>query len=486
VSWQVAGLSLLVGLGLWRFDWWLATSINETLDYTIPLPPEALNVTLLDRITMVVGTVVLAPVIEELLFRGTLQSAYERRGPVRAIAASTVLFVLIHQELAQSIALIPVAVALGYVVWRTGSIIPAVLVHLGNNGQAIVAASLAEGRLGRLAFVPSATGALVGVVIALAGLWLLARRTPPPSRERGAVRRGWLGRNWPVLPVVPITGLILGLGLLVGARPDLLSLGRRVELTSGPWDEEVHWRYEIQDALAEPVGEAECAVTPGATSFVLDCSMEQSASEADAPSGFSQEGEVVQHQTARWDTETLELVAAEIAGAFSEGGDQVALEALVADGRLSVSVDGTGAQEEQFDLCYALPGTRETERALRTEDPCSVEGAYLAGGGFFSPLMVGEWPWRFSALPFELLYSAEANLLWPYRSAEGIDGRAPARQEGFVVVRTAEQVSTPAGEFVTWRVTVGEKYTAWYTVEPPHHLVAYDDDAVTWRLTQVD
>jgi hypothetical protein len=349
-----------------------------------------------------------------------------------------------------------------------------------------MAAWLAERKLGRLAFTPSPVGALVGVVVALGALWLLARRTSPPRRERSPVRRGWLGRNWPILPAVPLYGLILGLGMLVGARPDLLSLGRQVGLTSAPWDGETHWHYEIQNALAEPVGEAECSVTAEATSFVLACSMEQTGYEADAPYGFFKEGRVVQRQTARWDGETLDLVEAEIGGTFSEGGSQVALHALVMDGRLSVSLDEAGAGEETFDLCYTLPGTRETHGAPRTEDPCDVDSAYLAGGGLFSPLMVGEWPWRFSALPFELLYSARATLLWPYRSAEGIDGRAPARQEGFVVVHTAEQISTPTGEFVTWRVTVGERYTAWYTVESPHHLIAYDDDVVTWRLTEID
>ncbi|MFW6082868.1 MAG: hypothetical protein ACOC8C_02305 [Chloroflexota bacterium] len=61
VSWRAAELSLIVGFGLWRFDWFLATTINQTLDYTIPLTPERLNVTLLDRVMMVIGTAILAP-----------------------------------------------------------------------------------------------------------------------------------------------------------------------------------------------------------------------------------------------------------------------------------------------------------------------------------------------------------------------------------------------------------------------------------------
>jgi hypothetical protein len=157
---------------------------------------------------------------------------------------------------------------------------------------------------------------------------------------------------------------------------------------------------------------------------------------------------------------------------------------MVEDDRMTVRVDGDADAVERFDACDILPATPETGDTPATDEPCRVENALLAGGGIFSPLMIGEWPWRLSAVPFGLAYSREATLAWPCRSAEGIEGRAPAKQVGFVVVRTAEEVSTPAGEFVTWRVSVGDKYTAWYTVEAPHTLVAYNDDMVTWQLTE--
>jgi membrane protease YdiL (CAAX protease family) len=490
VSWQVAGLSLLVGAGLWRFDWWLAASVNEVLGYTIPLPPEALNVTALDKIAMGFGTVVLAPVVEELLFRGALQSAYERHGPVRAIAASTLLFVMIHQELAQSFALLPVGLALGYAAWRTGSTVPAILVHLGNNAQAVLVSFFEGGRPRGVAFTPSTAGGLIGGLMAVAALWLLTGLSSRPGREPNPPRRRWLARNWlgrywPLIPVVPIYAAVIGIGVLFGIHPEALAFGQRVELTSAPWKEGTRWTYEVLNALEEPVGEAECSLMPQLASFLLDCSMEQSAYEADAPSGFFKEGDVRQRQVVRWDRRMLELVETEVEGTFSDGPNQVTLNALVEDGQMTVHIEGTAEGEARFGVCYDLPRTERAADMVPTDGPCRVEDAFLAGGGFFSPLMVGEWPWRLSALPFELAYSREATLVWPYRSAEGIDGRSPARQDGFVVVRTAEQVSTPAGEFVTWRVTVGETYTAWYTVEPPHHLVAYSDDMVTWRLKQV-
>jgi len=485
VSWQVAGLSLLVGLGLWRFDSWLAAVVNGLLDYTIPLPPEALNVTVLDKIVMALGTVVLAPLVEEALFRGVIQSAYERRGPVRAIAASTVLFVMIHQELAQSVALLPVAAALGYVAWRTGSIMPAIMVHLGNNAQAVVVSLLDGGSPQRVAFLPSSTGALLGGVVAVAALWLLSKltRQPEPREQRPKrswLARNWLGRNWPIIPVLPIYMVVLGIGVLFGVRPEVLALGQRVELGAAPWKEEARWTYEIRNAADEPVGSADCSLTPDEESFVLDCSTEQSAYEVDAPSGFFSEGSVTQRQIVRWDRRTLGIVEAEIEASISQGPEQIELAAAVEDDRMTVRVDGEADAVERFDACYVLPATGD---APATGESCRVENTFLAGGGVFSPLMVGEWPWRLSAVPFELAYSREISLVWPYRSAEGIEGRAPAKHVEFVVVRTAEQLSTPAGEFVTWRVTAGERYTAWYTVEAPHTLVAYSDDMVTWRLT---
>jgi hypothetical protein len=184
----------------------------------------------------------------------------------------------------------------------------------------------------------------------------------------------------------------------------------------------------------------------------------------------------------RWDAETLALEGARVESVFAAGPEEVEIDALVEGGRLSVDVAGTAEGAERFERCYRLPDGEE-EGAPSSEEPCRVDDAFLAGGGSSSPLMVGEWPWRFSALPFEVAYSREVALLWPYRSVTDVDDPAPAKEDVFVVVRTAEQLSTPAGEFVTWRVTVGERQTAWYTVDPPHDLVAYSDDMVSWQLT---
>ncbi len=485
VSWPVMGLSLVIGLGLWQFDSALAVWINNALDYTIPLPPEALNVTVVDQVAMLFGVVILAPVVEELLFRGVIQLAYERRGPVLAIVSSTVLFIMIHQELAQSVALIPVTLALGYVTWRTDSVVPAIVIHLVNNGQAMLAPALEGTAFGRWVFVPSAGAAAIGAGIALLALLVFARLTPKREEERKPSGRTWLGRNWPVVPIVPIYAFAILTAILFGVSPQTLAMGERVDLGPAPWEEQVHWRYEIRNAVDERVGEAECSLVPDPDSLLLSCSMEQSAYEADAPFGYFSQPAMSQHHTVRWDRQTLEVVEAVIEATFLEGPDQLRLEAVIEDRRLVVTAEGPDV-DQRFESCYRLGSAELDPERGSSQDPCRVDDDFLAGGGVISPLMVGDWPWRLSALPLELLYTAEATLIWPYRRVDEIDDRAPATEDTFVVVRTAEQVSVPAGDFVTWRVTVGDTYTAWYTVDPPHTLVAYHDEMVTWRLTGVE
>lgn len=85
---------------------------------------------------VVIGLV--APVCEEVLFRGAFQGSLEQRGPVRAIAWTALVFGVIHLNPFNFIGPILYGVGLGLVVWRTGSILPAILWHALNNSVAVV------------------------------------------------------------------------------------------------------------------------------------------------------------------------------------------------------------------------------------------------------------------------------------------------------------------------------------------------------------
>ena len=79
-----------------------------------------------------VGVVILAPLAEELLFRGMLQSMLRsyRVAAWPAVAISSTLFVLAHWSVPHDVVpLLPLAVVLGYSYERCGRLVPSILIH---------------------------------------------------------------------------------------------------------------------------------------------------------------------------------------------------------------------------------------------------------------------------------------------------------------------------------------------------------------------
>ena len=78
---------------------------------------------------------VLAPLAEEVAFRGYLLSALRTHlRPGVAIAASSVLFAAMHLDPVRFPAVLFLGVFLGWLAWRSGSLWPAVAAHAVNNG----------------------------------------------------------------------------------------------------------------------------------------------------------------------------------------------------------------------------------------------------------------------------------------------------------------------------------------------------------------
>jgi len=82
-------------------------------------------------------------ICEELLFRGYLQRQVERGwGTVVSIVLVGVLFGLYHLRLSQALPLSLLGIYLGFVVWATGSLWAGFVVHILNNGFAVLASAV--------------------------------------------------------------------------------------------------------------------------------------------------------------------------------------------------------------------------------------------------------------------------------------------------------------------------------------------------------
>lgn len=78
--------------------------------------------------------VVIAPIFEELIFRGIILDGFLKvYSPKKSIIWSSVLFALIHLNPWQAIGAFLIGLFVGWVYYRTQSIIPCILMHFTNN-----------------------------------------------------------------------------------------------------------------------------------------------------------------------------------------------------------------------------------------------------------------------------------------------------------------------------------------------------------------
>jgi hypothetical protein len=154
VEWRALGVqgfsagTLGIGVGL------MALSTGFNLLYNLGLSQFGLQaqmdfVALFEQLSspwlLLVGGIVVAPVVEELFFRGFVFAGLrERYGWRRAALLSAGLFAVIHL---QPLAVIPIFVlgtVFAYLYHRSGSIWPAVIMHVLTNGVGLGAAYLAS------------------------------------------------------------------------------------------------------------------------------------------------------------------------------------------------------------------------------------------------------------------------------------------------------------------------------------------------------
>lgn len=128
--------------------------------------------TLLERAALVAGVAIAAPVIEEALFRGLIQGVLERRAHHwLAIGLAGAAFGALHGP-ESGVFFVFWSLPVGWIVWRSGSVRPAVVVHGLNNlvGLILLIIGRTEAEPEPVDLSPADVAVVVGL-LALMGLW---------------------------------------------------------------------------------------------------------------------------------------------------------------------------------------------------------------------------------------------------------------------------------------------------------------------------
>lgn len=178
---------MAASVSLWFFAFYLSKMTGLLLDRSFGTVDTGLTgaPSTIQSILLLIGMLVLAPICEELLFRGIIQSAYEVRYPRYGFVFSAILFGMFHvlNGVTEVIPTFLAGLMLGYLVFCTGSIAASMAAHLAFNFSAL----FINGSLGlsNLKTIPiwihfAGVGGLILAVI------LLSRLRPSGQKEAEA------------------------------------------------------------------------------------------------------------------------------------------------------------------------------------------------------------------------------------------------------------------------------------------------------------
>lgn len=140
------------GLGWGLLAWIGATAVSVIVvvvleQFGIEADPQAAEQALfvVDPWLAVVAIVILAPVAEEVFFRGVVFNAWLREGgPRYAFIGSSLLFMVLHLSVAAAVPIFLLGLALAWIYRRTGNLLAPIAMHATVNGISVVLALLAR------------------------------------------------------------------------------------------------------------------------------------------------------------------------------------------------------------------------------------------------------------------------------------------------------------------------------------------------------
>jgi len=138
---HASGLAVLLVIAAMVFNFVYATYVipgigmqDEMAKILSAIARTPLNVALL-----IFAIVIMAPIVEEVLFRGFLQNALAKYVPFwAAILLSSFLFAVVHLQPYAIPGLMSLSLAFGYLYHRTGSLRTNIILHMANNAFALV------------------------------------------------------------------------------------------------------------------------------------------------------------------------------------------------------------------------------------------------------------------------------------------------------------------------------------------------------------
>ena len=124
----------------------LSDELDRIIQIFLPAPEYIVDLngllqpeTIMGFLLLFIAVVVVAPLGEELLFRGFLQQILEKhwKDVTRAVLVTALFFAMIHMNPYWFVQIYILGILLGFLAWKTNSVIPPLILHGINNAMAM-------------------------------------------------------------------------------------------------------------------------------------------------------------------------------------------------------------------------------------------------------------------------------------------------------------------------------------------------------------
>jgi len=439
-------VSFLLGMGSWFVASMIDILMVQITGYQTEIVPGVIPETIFQAVLIFIGFAVAAPICEEIVFRGLIQSTYQKYfSPLWAVLAASFLFAFFHMRLQGFPSLIPVALALGFTYWRTRSLLASMVVHFANNLFSVIV-MIQSGLFPNIELpFPSIQAALLGILLLFAGNILLMRLTSKPENVNSdsiISTQKWK-TYWPLLISAIIFSIVASMEILNKKPLIYLPL-------TGDEMPDITLNYELRHKGDEIVGSAACNIYSKEEIVYLECNRSNTAFEIQVGNSYYSSLEGSTEFKANWNKEDLSLIYLRQDNQTAVFSNQIIIEPN--RDTFIASVKNSQGFEEQIEF---------TPQTLVSE----------------------EWAFRLMALPFESQNTWLSMYLEPFGWRPDTEDNGPVLKQNFLINSKKERIQFQSGTVETWKVQLMDGQTAWYTVSVPHIPIKIQGNVLDYYLT---
>ncbi|MCM1505651.1 MAG: CPBP family intramembrane metalloprotease [Ruminococcus flavefaciens] len=205
----------LTAFFLWTVSLFVSSGINDMFEHygytTNVMSTDGMAVTGTGFAVMTVYTCVVAPLTEEIFFRGMLLRVFSRTNQRFAVFATAFFFGLSHHNIPQFVLAFLLGTFLAHITLKHNSVIPAVIVHVFINTMSTAISYIAE----NAGFIFTSVLILVMAVMGFFLLCLFREKNRIPSTTPAQVKRGFCVAKSSVMFVIATVVQIIYTLLLI-------------------------------------------------------------------------------------------------------------------------------------------------------------------------------------------------------------------------------------------------------------------------------